>query len=170
MTFALCLQVPNHIQFKKRFDIYSMFVPQMIFLQSLFGYLVLCIIYKWSIDWSTKTVDPPPLLTMLIDMFLKPGEVKPEVQLYPGQATVQTILLGLAMICVPWLLILKPYTEWQEMNKIRKQGYVGLNGEDAPRTSGDLEGEEEGNGRAIVESMEEESVRVFHFSRLFHND
>ena len=92
-------------------------------------------------------------------MFLKPGTVLENEQLYPGQATVQVILLGLAVICIPWLLITKPYLEWKEMQQIHKQGYVGLNHtDDVPRTSGDLEGEEEGNGRAVVEAMEENGV------------
>ena len=131
----------------------------MIFLQSIFGYLVICILYKWSVDWSKASIQPPSLLNMIIDMFLSPGEVSPENQLYPGQATVQLVLLGLAAICVPWLLVSKPYLEWKEMHKIHDQGYVGLhNGDDAPRISGDLEGEEEGNGRAIVEAMEDNEV------------
>ena len=37
MTFALCLQVPNHIRFKRPIDIYANFIPQVIFLQSIFG-------------------------------------------------------------------------------------------------------------------------------------
>ena len=41
MTFTLCLQLPNHIKFKRPIEIYANFNPQMIFLQSIFGYLVL---------------------------------------------------------------------------------------------------------------------------------
>ncbi|KAJ7063743.1 V-type ATPase, V0 complex, 116kDa subunit family [Mycena amicta] len=80
MTFALCLQVPNHIRFKRPIDIYFNFIPQMIFLQSVFGYLVVCIRYKWSIDWEVagKTgSQPPALLNMLISMFLTPGTIDP---------------------------------------------------------------------------------------------
>ena len=147
MTFALCLQVPNHLRFGKISDIYTNFIPQMIFLQSIFGYLVLCILYKWSVDWSQASIQPPSLLNMLISMFLSPGDVSESQQLYPGQALVQTVLIGLAAICVPWLLISKPYLQWKEMHKIQGQGYVGLhNGDDMPRNSNDLEGEEEGNG------------------------
>lgn len=163
MTFALCLQVPNHVKFKRSIDIWANFVPQMIFLQSIFGYLVVCILYKWSIDWSTATTQPPSLLNMLISMFLSPGNVAPETQLYRGQSTVQIILLFLAAICVPWLLITKPYVTWKEMKKIQGQGYVGLaHGDDIPRDHSDdaLEGEEEGNGRAIVEDVEEVQVSL----------
>ncbi|KAJ7272885.1 V-type ATPase 116kDa subunit family-domain-containing protein [Mycena rebaudengoi] len=93
MTFALCLQVPNHLRFKRPIDIYLNFIPQMIFLQSIFGHLVVCILYKWSIDWSTSATAPPSLLNMLISMFLTPRTVDPATQLFPGQGAVQTVLL-----------------------------------------------------------------------------
>ena len=163
MTFALCLQVPNHIRFKRPIDIWANFVPQMIFLQSIFGYLVVCIIYKWTVNWSDPsiTIEPPSLLNMLINMFIRPGTVKEKEQLYRGQGFVQTILLLLAAICVPWMLCTKPYFVWKEMKKIQGQGYIGLgHGERVSRDSSDgvLEGEEEGNGRAIAEDMEEGHV------------
>lgn len=164
MTFALCLQVPNHFRFKRKSDIYTNFIPQILFLQSIFGYLVLCIMYKWSVDWSKSSVSPPSLLNMLIGMFLQPGQVPADKQLYKGQATIQTILLGIAGICVPWLLISKPYLAWRDMHKTTLQGYQSLGGPEEfghGRLSSDeaMEGEEEGNGRALVEHAEEEHVR-----------
>lgn len=164
MTFALCLQVPNHLHFKRRSDLWTNFLPSMLFLQSIFGYLVVCILYKWSIDWSKSPTPPPSLLNMLINMFLMPGTVTPETQLYRGQAFVQTVLLLIAAICMPWLLVAKPYLEYQEMKKHQGQGYIGLGQGDAPpRVSSDeaLEGEEEGNGRAIAEAMEEHEHHDF---------
>ena len=61
MTFAVCLQVPNHIRFNRRSEIWTNFIPQMLFLQSIFGYLVLCIIYKWCVNWEHSTTPPPSL-------------------------------------------------------------------------------------------------------------
>lgn len=159
MTFALCLQLPNHIKFKRPLDIYANFIPQMIFLHSIFGYLVVCILYKWSIDWSTRDTEPPSLLNMLIAMILSPGKVDATAQLYPGQGFIQVVLLLLATVCVPWMLCMKPYFQWKEMQMIQGQGYVGLGHRNGgPRDSTDevLEIEEEGNGRVIVEEMEEE--------------
>ncbi|KII89320.1 hypothetical protein PLICRDRAFT_139768 [Plicaturopsis crispa FD-325 SS-3] len=159
MTFALCLQLPNHIHFKRPLDIYANFIPQMIFLQSIFGYLVVCILYKWSVDWTTSPVAPPSLLNMLIGMFLSPGTVLPEDQFYKGQTFVQTVLLLLAAVCVPWMLCVKPYFEWKEIKKIQQQGYVGIgHDDDIRRDSSDdaLVGEEEGNGGLIAEDGGEE--------------
>jgi V-type H+-transporting ATPase subunit a len=160
MTFALCLQVPNHLKFKRKQDIYTNFIPQIIFLQSIFGYLVICILYKWSIDWSESATGPPSLLNMLIEMFLAPGHVDPKKQLYRGQSTVQVILLLLAAICVPWLLLTKPYLIWKEMHKTQGQGYVTLGHDsatdDLPQLPGiSLEDEEDGVGQAVIQDNEE---------------
>lgn len=167
MTFALCLQLPNHIKFNRPVDIYANFVPQMIFLQSIFGYLVICILYKWSVDWSASPTPPPSLLNMLISMFLQPSHVDPPVQLYRGQSLVQTVLLLLAIVCVPWLLITKPYIIWKEMHKIQEQGYVGLgHGDVIPRDNTD-DALEEGDGRAITEDAHEAHVSNRLFLILF---
>ncbi|RAK97617.1 H(+)-transporting V0 sector ATPase subunit a [Aspergillus ibericus CBS 121593] len=124
MTYALCLQYVNARHFKSKVDIIGNFIPGMIFFQSIFGYLVVTIIYKWSVDWAAKGQSPPGLLNMLIFMFLSPGNV--QEQLYPGQAGVQKFLLFLAVIQVPVMLFFKPfYLRW-EHNRARALGYRGL--------------------------------------------
>jgi V-type H+-transporting ATPase subunit a len=165
MTFALCLQVPNHLKFKRYSDIYSNFMPQMIFLQSIFGYLVWCILYKWSIDWSKVTTPPPSILNLLISMFLKPGTVDPKAQLYRGQGTVQIALLLLAGVCVPWLLLMKPYLVWREMKRTRGQGYMTVqSGEeeagDMSSFSSDTDANTDGDGigQATHEGGNEDAV------------
>lgn len=164
MTFAICLQVPNHIKFKKPLNIIAEFIPQILFMESIFGYLVLCIVYKWSVDWSQSSTAPPGLLNMLIYMFLSPGTVDAKTQLYAGQGFVQVFLLLLALVCVPWMLCLKPYMLYREHQKIKGQGYQGIgdgNGaageHDQPRLStSEMADEEEGNGHAVQEQQDDE--------------
>lgn len=142
MTYALCLQYMNGRHFKSKVDILGNFLPGMIFFQSIFGYLVITVIYKWSVDWNAKGQSPPGLLNMLIFMFLSPGKV--EEQLYPGQAGVQVVLLLLAVVQVPIMLFFKPfYLRW-EHNRARALGYRGL-GE--PSRVSALEDEGEMDGR-----------------------
>ncbi|SAM02848.1 hypothetical protein [Absidia glauca] len=116
MSFAICLNVVNHLHFNKKMFIWLEFVPQILFMESIFGYLVFCIMYKWSVDWYARGADgellrgqPPNLLNMLIYMFLSPGTIIPGEQLYSGQGVVQVFLVLIAVICVPWMWFAKPY-------------------------------------------------------------
>ncbi|KZV68068.1 ATPase V0/A0 complex subunit [Peniophora sp. CONT] len=164
MTFALCLQIPNHIRFNRKSDLWTSFLPQLLFLESIFGYLVICILYKWSVDWSQAGQNPPSLLNMLIGMFLSPGTITDDIRLYPGQSLVQVVLLLTALICVPWMLAVKPYLEYQHLKKTAAQGYQqvgdGAGGNGFPRDD-DLVDGEEGNGQAHAEDDEEHEEHDF---------
>ncbi|CAO3649431.1 unnamed protein product [Cunninghamella blakesleeana] len=116
MSFAICLNVCNHLYYKKKIFIWLEFLPQILFMESIFGYLVFCIVYKWSVDWYERDAQgelirnaPPNLLNMLIYMFLSPGKILPGEQLYSGQGIIQVFLLLIAVVCVPWMWFAKPY-------------------------------------------------------------
>ena len=141
MTYALMFQFVNARYFKSPIDIWGNFVPGMIFFQSIFGYLVFCIIYKWCVNWYAISKSPPGLLNMLIYMFLQPGTVDEE--LYSGQAVVQVILLLLAVANVPILLLLKPLWLRHQHNKTAKQGYRGIG--DTSRITHALDDDDDGS-------------------------
>jgi V-type H+-transporting ATPase subunit a len=82
--------------------------------------MVIIIIYKWCQDYDTYPpgTDPPNLVQTMIAMFLSPGKVDADKQLYDGQAGVQAFLLVVALISVPMMLFPGPLiTNW----KIQKE-------------------------------------------------
>jgi V-type H+-transporting ATPase subunit a len=126
MTFALCFSAVNARHFKSKVDLFGNFIPGMIFFQAIFGYLAICIVYKWSVNWQEAGRNPPSLLNMLIQMFLSPGTVEESEQLYSGQSGIQVFLLLIAVVQVPIMLLLKPYwLKWQHQ-KTTAQGYRGI--------------------------------------------
>ncbi|KAJ5149681.1 hypothetical protein N7448_001259 [Penicillium atrosanguineum] len=124
MTYALCFQYVNARHFKSKVDIWGNFVPGMLFFQSIFGYLVITILYKWSVNWVEIGENPPSLLNMLIFMFLSPGTINEP--LFPHQAGVQVFLLLVAVVQIPIMLFLKPLWLRREHNRARALGYRGL--------------------------------------------
>lgn len=114
MVMGICLSYRNAKFFKQRIDIIHVFIPQMIFMNAIFGYLVFIIILKWLIDYNSAecvanpTCSPPDLKSVLIGMFMSPGNVPAEMVMFPGQSTVQFFLTTAAVIAVPWMLFPKP--------------------------------------------------------------
>ncbi|XP_024926745.1 V-type proton ATPase subunit a1 isoform X2 [Ziziphus jujuba] len=103
MNLGIILSYFNSHFFGSSIDIRYQFVPQMIFLNSLFGYLALLIVIKWC------TGSQADLYHVMIYMFLSPTEDLGENQLFWGQRPLQILLLLLALVAVPWMLFPKPF-------------------------------------------------------------
>eukprot|EP00118_Oscarella_pearsei_P024819 m.306871 g.306871 ORF g.306871 m.306871 type:complete len:850 (+) comp41660_c0_seq1:92-2641(+) len=147
MMFGIFLSLFNHLFFKSYISIIGEFIPQVIFLMSLFGYLCICIFYKWTL---TPGLRPPSLLITMINMFLKfaspapcdlnADESKGEIAcLYNRtmQTYLQRVLVVLALLCVPWMLLTKPLYLRQK-HKQHLPDYTAF-----PETVGYTESEEE---------------------------
>ncbi|KAJ0077004.1 hypothetical protein Patl1_36522 [Pistacia atlantica] len=115
MDLGIILSYFNAKFFKNGVNIWFQFIPQLIFLNSLFGYLSLLIIVKWC------TGSKADLYHVMIYMFLSPTDELGENQLFPGQKTTQLVLLLLALVSVPWMLIPKPFL-LKKQHEERHQG------------------------------------------------
>jgi vacuolar-type H+-ATPase subunit I/STV1 len=108
MVLGLCLSLVNHIHFGDTVSAIFEFVPRIVFMLSLFGYMDFMIVYKWCIDWTATGANPPNLIQTMIAMFLSPGSVNGDEQLYQHQGLVQGILVIAAVTSVPIMLCVKP--------------------------------------------------------------
>lgn len=109
MLFGVFLGLWNHRFFRNSVNIWCEFVPQLIFLCSIFGYLVVIIFAKWTMKFE-NTFCAPSLLITLINMFLFSYPTEPcyQEQFYNGQQGLQSFLVILAVVCIPWILLAKP--------------------------------------------------------------
>ncbi|NXM36249.1 VPP2 ATPase, partial [Oxyruncus cristatus] len=113
MTFGVILGLFNHLHFKKTYNIYLVFIPELLFMMCIFGYLVFMIFFKWLAYSAEDSTSAPSILIQFINMFLFPGGGGETKGLYPGQAPLQRFLLSVAFLCVPVMLLGKPlYLYW----------------------------------------------------------
>ncbi|CAL5212417.1 unnamed protein product [Lathyrus oleraceus] len=103
MNLGIIMSYANARFFKNHVNVWFQFIPQVIFLNSLFGYLSLLIIVKWC------TGSQADLYHVMIYMFLSPTDDLGENQLFVGQKNLQLVLLLLAGVAVPWMLLPKPF-------------------------------------------------------------
>ncbi|NXU70875.1 VPP4 ATPase, partial [Oreotrochilus melanogaster] len=109
MVFGVTLGLFNHIYFKRYINIILQFIPEMIFMISLFGYLVFMIIFKWCHFDVHSSQIAPSILIHFINMFLFNYSDTSNAPLYKHQKEVQTFLVIFALIAVPWMLLIKPF-------------------------------------------------------------
>uniref|UniRef100_A0AAQ4Q4S6 V-type proton ATPase subunit a n=1 Tax=Gasterosteus aculeatus aculeatus TaxID=481459 RepID=A0AAQ4Q4S6_GASAC len=107
MLFGVSLGLFNHLYFKKPLNIYLGFIPEIVFMASLFGYLAILIFYKWLSYDARISKDAPSLLIAFINMFLFNYNDPSNKPLYTGQMVIQSLLVIIALACVPCMLIVK---------------------------------------------------------------
>jgi V-type H+-transporting ATPase subunit a len=86
--------------------------------------MIFMIIFKWCVDWTVPGRNPPNLIQTMIQMFLSPGNVPADKQLYSGQAVIQALLVLIAFAAVPMMLLPKPFINRAKHR--RAQAQAGL--------------------------------------------
>ncbi|KAF9433552.1 H(+)-transporting V0 sector ATPase subunit a [Entomortierella beljakovae] len=174
MSLGICMVYFNAKYYRKPIDIIGGFIPQLMFMQCLFGYLVLMIIYKWSVDWFATDAagnslhnSPPSLLNTMIYMFLSPGSVAEADKLYPGQGFIQALLVLIALVCIPWMLLLKPYYLKHEHEKVQALGYHRPS-ENHVRISTDSNHTDDAGGAVVAEDNGEHEEEFEFSEELIH--
>ncbi|XP_077993119.1 V-type proton ATPase 116 kDa subunit a 1-like isoform X2 [Glandiceps talaboti] len=122
MMFGVFLSLLNHRFFNKPVNIFCEFIPQVLFLTCMFGYLVLMIFIKWFTFSAENSQYAPSLLITIINMFLLKGIDDPRSLLFKGQNELQVFLVLVVVLCLPWMLLIKPIYLYVQSNKRLKLG------------------------------------------------
>lgn len=123
MLVGISMKGLNALYFSHLAEFFFDFLPQMLFMLSTFGYMVVCIIAKWLIDYSEIPGEAPSIIALYINFI---GEVKqPLIGTAQFQEDLQGILATIAAICVPIMLLGKPLT--LALFAKKEKGYQPLN-------------------------------------------
>ncbi|KAK0091270.1 hypothetical protein PV326_003494, partial [Microctonus aethiopoides] len=153
MIFGVCVSVINIMHFKKYASFFLEFLPQLIFLILIFGYLTTLMIVKYflySASYKGTKFDSmcaPSVLITFINMMLNTppddkshNDVLPtnsteisqthlcEPFMFDGQAELQDTFKYLAFICIPILLCGKPLYIYIKRSKAKKSSSQLENG------------------------------------------
>eukprot|EP00026_Physarum_polycephalum_P002686 Phypoly_transcript_02694.p1 GENE.Phypoly_transcript_02694~~Phypoly_transcript_02694.p1 ORF type:complete len:828 (+),score=115.76 Phypoly_transcript_02694:179-2662(+) len=113
MSLGIFLSLLNYMKEKPPLNWINtlfQFIPQIVFLWCIFGYMCVLIVIKWCTDWGNGP-SPSPILQLVINMFLSPGQ-DPAINgplFFPNQHLVQILLTIVALICIPVMLLVKPF-------------------------------------------------------------
>lgn len=122
MLFGTTLSLVNYIHFRNFQNILLRFIPELVFMLSLFGYLLFLIFFKWSVRLRSETA--PSILLMFINMMLFSYQSNDEF-LYSGQKALQIFLVLQALLMVPVMLLVKPLLIYRHRIKLKLQGSMG---------------------------------------------
>eukprot|EP00298_Acanthocystis_sp_HF-20_P007827 c17311_g1_i1.p1 GENE.c17311_g1_i1~~c17311_g1_i1.p1 ORF type:complete len:828 (+),score=288.33 c17311_g1_i1:52-2535(+) len=135
MEFGILLGGMNHIYFRNWIAFFNEFIPQIVFLSSIFGYMVFVMFLKWT-TYYPNTHCSPSILTTFIDMFLGFGTINSEPgceeysTFFSGQSQIEQVLILVAFLSVPWMLVTKPILMNRKYNKLRA-GFHKVEGEES---------------------------------------
>ena len=125
MILGLILKGLNDLYFRDVIDLFFEFLPQLIFMYLLFGYMILMIYVKWGTDWSEDPSKAPSIISQLLMIFLNMGSTGPENNKTPlfhkedfsYQEKFQFNILIISIICIPIMLLVKPTLEYFLLSK-----------------------------------------------------
>lgn len=113
MLLGIAMKGVNAIHFKNPVDFIFEFVPQFVFMISLFGYMSLLIVLKWVKNWDglceNRTSPDDPECPAIINTFTNFTEVTSAIfDDKAFQQSVQSVILVIAFVCVILMLVPKP--------------------------------------------------------------
>ncbi|XP_065574356.1 V-type proton ATPase 116 kDa subunit a 1-like isoform X3 [Artemia franciscana] len=168
MLFGVILGLWNHSYFKRAMNIYCEFIPQIIFLVFLFGYLCLMVFHKW-VSYSaqftgrfSEACAPSILITFINMVLMKSAETtgnECESMMFAGQEGIQKFLVIIALLCVPWMLLAKPFL-LRSQNKKRVALLTNLDHNGIDHEDHEISSETHGGGHGGAEEFDFTEVMI----------
>ena len=123
MVIGIILRGLNDIYFKDTLGFYFEFIPQIIFMLLLFGYMVALIFIKWVTDYSLDTSKAPSIIAILMNLGLKNGSVegKPVWGTVVTEERVNKIFFIISILCIPIILLVKPIVKIYQNHQKEKE-------------------------------------------------
>ena len=127
MTLGIFLRGFNNLYFKDYIGFFFEFIPQIIFMLLLFGYMIALIFIKWATDYSGNTANAPSIITILMNLALKNGSVdgKPVWSSVEIEEKTNRRFFYISLICIPIILLTRPIVKIVE--KEMKNRKIDLN-------------------------------------------
>jgi V-type H+-transporting ATPase subunit a len=97
MLMGVVLKGLNSLDEKKPIDFWFEFIPQLLFMVSYFGYMIIMIVVKWLSNWEFIDQNGPSIITLLIGIPLKGSDPGP-IPLY-GDGSFQQFI-GQTIFCI----------------------------------------------------------------------
>lgn len=89
MGMGVFMKALNAIYRKNSVDFWFEFLPQIVLLFSLFGFMDWMIIAKWTADFTHREYMAPSIISTMIDMFLGLGAIPDGISPIIGSASMQ---------------------------------------------------------------------------------
>ena len=102
---------------------------------AIFGYMDSLIIVKWLTEWRDTAISPS-IITYMIEMFLNMGSISGQHLILTKSLNewVHVLLLIVAFVCIPSMLMIKPYLLNQDIQNLVKRKIVQTKKKIRPRS------------------------------------
>ena len=121
MGMGVFMKALNAIYRKNSVDFWFEFLPQIVLLFSLFGFMDWMIIAKWTADFTHREYMAPSIISTMIDMFLGLGAIPEGISPIIGTAGMQQglsiMFLILSLVCSILMLVPKPMILIKQMEE-----------------------------------------------------
>ena len=136
MTLGIFLRGLNNLYFGDYLGFFLEFIPQIIFMTLLFGYMIALIFIKWNTDYTGNTENAPSIITILMNLALKNGSVdgKPVWTTVENEERANKIFFYISLICIPVILLPKPIIKILRNEKYKNLCKININLEEDENT------------------------------------